>query len=166
MIYNEEKKCCCEKLLTEGIFEKSFENEKVSVYGRLIKNNEILIRYHNSTPTNCLPASIIFDDDEANTQVISFTPCKSVSEESFCYKFNLKQHNSFCLKIYKDDTVDFYSFTISEDPFEAIIQRYNLDNKETLPVTNNNCNSIIQKIKYMLANVLSDCKLYFSKYRN
>lgn len=163
MINNEEKKCNCENIFKENIYEKCFENEKISIYGHLTKGASILVRYRNDSTLSTLPMSIFFDNNEQSLQQIEFAKCKYGLTKDFCYSINLEQHDSICFNYYNDNAIDFYSFKINEDPFKSIAQRYNLDDGAILPIINEDYTPFMQKIKCLFSNIIANFKYYFSK---
>lgn len=161
MIDNEEKKCHCDNIIKDGIYEKCFEDEKITIYGHLIKENSILIKYHNilsDLPTHSVFA--IFDNNEEEKELLNFTRCAHGKENDFCYTLELNELDNICFEYYKDDVMSFHSFKIQDDPFKNIIKRYHLEEQVTLPMVNNK-ESFDQKIRDYFVNIVINIKRLF-----
>ena len=143
-------KCFCLPAFANGCAEKSFENEHYAIFGKLIEDSSILIRYHNISlvefpPTLCVK----YNDDDGTLSEMEMAKCEHGKESDFCILLDLKENFSISICIKECDNTNL-EMKIDKDPLKEIVRRYNLDlNPLFLPVKKESSFSfkeIIEKI--------------------
>lgn len=151
------KKCSCLSAFSEGIGEKSFENEFFSIYGQIVEENSIVVRYHgNNEITN---PEIIVKFDENDPITIKLARCSHGKKYDYCTTLYLENYRYLNIKI-NENYESCCAIKIMKDPLKNIIERYALDrDPEKLPIVS----SSFSNIKSFFHNILSYFKNTFNK---
>lgn len=145
-------KCFCLPAFANGCAEKSFENEHFAIFGKLVEDSSILVRYHNSSLEECPPTLCIkYNGNDGAFCEMQMAKCEHGKENDFCLLIALKDNFSIsiCVKDIENTNLE---MKIGKDPLKEIVRRYNLDlNPLLLPVKKESIFSfkeIIEKVIY------------------
>jgi len=165
---NEVEKCYCELGFEKGAIKKNCEFENFSIFGNLMKNNTIVIRYNG-----CLTKKhfenhhkiilyYVFNNDWTNKKEIELKPCHH-EKDSFCT--TIEQRDNMCITFwfystngeYDKNLANSYSLKIANNTIDDIMKRYNIEENNDLPVTLDDTknmsriSSVFTKIKGMIS---------------
>jgi len=156
--------CICELGCDKGALKKTIENNVFTIYGNIIKDNYIILRYHgelidniaHNNYQNNLYISYYFDGNINQKQTICLAKCSKCIGESYCTLIHLEKYNninfSFFLLQEKQSTYlygnDETSFTldIGKNTLTDFLQKYDIEENSNLPIMNKSNNLQIKKI--------------------
>lgn len=168
--------CTCEEGCNKGVFKKTIENEKFSIFGNLNKNNCIILRYYGKLTKSTEEIELedntelymyyTFDNNWQDKKHIQMGKCLIGRNNDFCIHIDLENHDLISFGFYdnkgkfdlKEDSLT-YSFTISNDIISDIMKRYGFEANKELPTI------VEYKVNYMInvESVLLKLKKVFKK---
>lgn len=167
MCEKEVEKCCCEEGFSNGAIKKNFEFENFSIFGNIMKNSTIVIRYNGHLKFNSnVKLYYVFNNDWNNVKKVPMSICKH-DKNSYCGIIHIGEELNISIGFCNEDNGEIapqnsYTFKIAQNTINDIMKRYNFENNESLPIIqeeNKNINRIVTffgKIKRLLAFVFAD----------
>lgn len=150
------KKCSCLSAFSEGIGEKSFENDFFSIFGQIVEEKSIVIKYHGNEETTSPEITVKFDENEP--MLIKLAKCEHGKKYDYCTTLSLENYRYLNIKV-NNNFESCYAIKIMKDPLKKIIERYALDrDPEKLPTVTDsfsNIRSIFYKFLSSLKNIFN-----------
>lgn len=156
------EKCRCKEGFDSGAMKKSIEFENFSIFGNIMKNNTIVVRYNGHLKFNSnVKMYWVFNNDWDNIQSASMSIC-DYDKNSYCAILELKDEFSISIGFCTDNTTDAisqansYTFKIAQNTIDDIMKRYNFETNEALPTVTEKKNihkleNIFNKIKEIIS---------------
>ena len=167
MCKKEVEKCCCEEGFSNGAIKKNFEFENFSIFGNIMKNSSIVIRYNGHLKFNSnVKMYYVFNNDWNNVKKTQMNICKH-DKNAYCGIIHIDEELNISIGFCNEDesnitTSASYTFKIAQNTINDIMKRYNFEANESLPTVQtenkhmNNIFTIFNKIKKILSFVFAD----------
>lgn len=167
MCENVVEKCCCEEGFSNGAIKKNFEFENFSIFGNIMKNSTIVIRYNGHLKFNSkVTMYYTFNNDWNNVKKIPMSVCKH-DKNSYCGIIHIKEELNISIGFLSEIDMNIkpstaYTFKISQNTIDDIMKRYNFESNEALPTVQaeskhiNNIATFFSKIRKLLSFVFAD----------
>lgn len=165
MCENEVEKCRCKEGFDSGAMKKNFEFENFCIFGNIMKNSTLVIRYNGHLKfNNNIKMHWVFNNDWDTIHTCNMSLC-DYDKNSYCGIISIKDELNISIGFTSENSKDTitqanaYSFKISQNTIDDIMKRYNFETNEALPTvkeTSSNIHkltSIFNKIKEMIASV-------------
>ena len=147
------KKCHCDVGFENGAILKSIEEESFKLYGNLVKDNYIVIKYEgilckhleksknsdNIYVDDNINIIYYFNDDLTTLRSMCLTECLHSENKGFCSSFKLDSNNSISFYFTTSSgTIDnnngnCFRYEIKKDPIKALMEKYCDKPNESLP---------------------------------
>ena len=163
--------CICKLGFDKGALKKTIENNVFTIFGNLIKENSIVIRYHGilsdnieqNNYTNNLQISYFFDKDESTRKSITLAKCTECIGENYCAIIDLENHNNISFEFIdsvsnQKDGDQPFCLDILKDPVKDFMQRYGFEQNNELPAILPNKNkfySILSNLQMFFKNLFT-----------
>ena len=144
MCENVKVSCSCDLGYDKGVLKKTIENSIFTIFGNVVENSSIVIRYHGFLTENesANGFSILYSfDTESNSKLtLPLTKCKKCDGECYCAVIDLENHTKLYfsfednLKEIEQNKDKMFELEIKKDPISSIMQRYGFEKNEKLPV--------------------------------
>lgn len=145
---NENSSCICEQGYDKGALIKTIENNVFTIYGNIVKNNHIVLRYHgklidsidHNNYTNNLYISYYFNGNSTATNTIVLAKCNKCIGENYCALIPLEEHNSISFNFFVDKSSSTeteetsFNLNITKDPLMSVLEKYGIEENMSLPV--------------------------------
>lgn len=168
MCEKEVEKCRCDEGFKSGAMKKSFEFENFCIFGNIMKNNTLVIRYNGHLKfNNTVKMYWVFDNDWNNVHITNMNVC-DYDKNSYCALLNITDELSLSVGFCTDNNLnaisqaDSYSFKISQNTIDDIMKRYNFEPNEALPTLQEKSNhmnkleTIFSKIREMISSIFAN----------
>lgn len=168
MCEKEVEKCRCSEGFKNGAMKKSFEFENFCIFGNIMKNNTLVIRYNGHLKfKDNIKLYWVFNNDWNNIHMTSMSLC-DYDKNSYCTLLNIKDELSLSIGFCTDNNFDTisqatsYSFKISQNTIDDIMKRYNFEPNEELPTIQedskhmNKLGNVFNKIKEMILAIFTN----------
>lgn len=163
--------CICKLGFDKGAIKKTIENNIFTIYGNLIKENSIVIRYHGilsdnieqNNYTNNLQISYFFDNDESTKNSVTLARCTECIGQNYCAIIDLEKHNNISFEFIdkntnKKDGEQPFKLDIIKDPVKDLMHRYGFEENTELPAILPNKNkfySILSNLQLFFKNIFT-----------
>lgn len=171
MCENEVEKCCCKEGFDSGAIKKSFEFENFCIFGNIMKNNTLVIRYNGYLKfNNTVKMCWVFNNDWNTIHTSNMSLC-DYDKNSYCGIIPIKDELNISIGFISANSKDAitqsnsYSFKISQNTIDDIMKRYNFEENEALPIVQDNSKhmnklgNILNKIKEIVRAVFTNQNL-------
>lgn len=161
------EKCRCKEGFDSGAMKKSIEFENFCIFGNIMKNNTIVVRYngHLKFDSN-VKMYWVFNNDWEHIHTTNMSVC-DYDKNSYCSILDLKDEFSISIGFCTENTAQTmtqassYSFKIAQNTIDDIMKRYNFEANEALPTVTEKKNihklgSIFNKIKEFISQMFTD----------
>lgn len=172
MCENVKSSCSCDIGYDKGVLKKTVENNIFTIFGNLIQDNYIVIRYHGilteNNNSNNLYINYCYDLSGNEKKKNTLTRCSKCEGECYCAVLNLEKHTKIFFSFsdntqnIEDNNNQMFELDIQKDPISSIMQRYGFEQNNNLPVSQESENikihyikSILENIKYFLQNIFN-----------
>ncbi len=162
------EKCRCKEGFDCGALKKSFEFEDFCIFGNIMKNNTLVIRYNGHLKfKDNVKMYWVFNNDWNNIHTSYMSIC-DYDKNSYCALLHITEELNVSIGFYTDTTSDSISqakscsFKISQNTIDDIMKRYNFEPNEALPIIQkenkhmNKLENLFNKIKQLIHTVLSN----------
>ena len=167
MSENVKMSCSCDTGFDKGALKKTIENNIFTIFGNMVENNSIVIRYHgllsDNPDTNSFSIVYYFDSEIENKRELTLTKCTKCEGQCYCGAIDLKSHSKMFF-VFKNEEgqleqngENIFELCILKDPISSIMQRYGFEANTNLPIEKDS----LSKHENHFKNIIESIKLFF-----
>ena len=156
--------CACDEGCSKGALRKTIENSIFTIFGNLVENNTIVVRYHghltDDSKDNTFHIFFYFDFEEKKEE-LQLTRCSKCAGECYCTLIDLNNYSKIRFGFMdshgniEQNNDKLFELDIIKDPISKIMQRYGFEENTKLPLVSDECHKETGLFKTIIKHILS-----------